>query len=168
VLPLGHIFGRPRIRHRARCGCCGGSCCGVEVQKPREINVVACVAGPLGRGHWLIRIAKPPAMDEKPSGRTSNATFLTLSNSALADSDSRYMSKDHTLGLKRWRVAEPCWRRVLHRRSTRGPTDRETSPPRAPSQAKVRYRDIALDARVVGSGLGSCVLIEIDGAPIAR
>ena len=27
-------------------GCCGGSCCGVEVQKPRAINVVAYVAGP--------------------------------------------------------------------------------------------------------------------------
>ena len=60
--------------------------------------------------------------------------------------------------------AEFRWRRVLRRRSTSGPAACETFPPRAPSQIKVAYRDTALDARRVGNGLGSCVLIEFDGA----
>jgi len=61
-----------------------------------------------------------------------------------------------------------CWGRVLRRRSTGGPTARETSPPPASGQAQVCHRDIALDARAVGSGLGSCLLIEFGSAAIAR
>ena len=58
--------------------------------------------------------------------------------------------------------------RLLRRRSTGDPTARETSPPPAPGQAQVCYRDIALDARAVGSGLGRCLLIEFCGAAIAK
>ena len=61
-----------------------------------------------------------------------------------------------------------CWGRVLRRRSTGGPTARETSPPPAPGQTQVCYRDIALDARAVGSGLGRCLLIEFGGVAIAK
>jgi hypothetical protein len=57
---------------------------------------------------------------------------------------------------------------VLRRRSTSGPTARETFPPPAPGQINVWYRDIALDARGVGNGLRSRLLIGFDGAAIAR
>jgi hypothetical protein len=53
-------------------------------------------------------------------------------------------------------------------RSTGDPTARETSPPPASGQTQVCYRVIALDARAVGSGLGSCLLIEFGGAAIAK
>jgi hypothetical protein len=56
---------------------------------------------------------------------------------------------------------------VLRRRLTGGTTARETNPPPAPGQIKVRDRDIALDARPVGSGSGSCLLMEFGGAAIA-
>jgi hypothetical protein len=62
--------------------------------------------------------------------------------------------------------SEVLFGRLLRRRSTGGPTARETSPPPAPGQTQVCYRDIALDARAVGSSLGSCLLIEFDGAAI--
>src|SRR6516162_3187737 len=77
------------------------------------------------------------------------------------------MKQERTAGLGTWRITEFCRRRVLCRRSTGGPTARETSPPPAPCEIKVYYRDIALDARVVGNSLGSCLLIEFDGAAIA-
>src|SRR6516164_8122981 len=76
------------------------------------------------------------------------------------------MNEEHIPGLRRWRIAEFCWRRILRRRSTGGPTASETSPPRAPGQIQVCYRDFALDARGVGSGLGSWLLIEFDGPAI--
>jgi hypothetical protein len=71
-------------------------------------------------------------------------------------------------GLKRLRIAEFFWVGAVRRRSTGGLTARETSPPPAPGKIKVCYRDIALDARAVGSGLGRCLLIEFGGAAIAR
>ena len=50
---------------------------------------------------------------------------------------------------------------------TDGATARETYTPPAPGQIKVRDRDIALDARAVGSGSGSWLLMEFGGATIA-
>jgi hypothetical protein len=38
-----------------------------------------------GEGHWLRRIARSLSLDERPSGRASKATFLTLLSSALGD-----------------------------------------------------------------------------------
>ena len=95
------------------------------------------------------------------------ATFLTPRSSAFTDSDRVIRIRSTPPGQKRWRVANPCWRRVLYRRSTRGPTAHEPSPPPAPGQIKVRDCDIALDARAVGSGSWSCLLMEFGGATIA-
>jgi hypothetical protein len=44
------IRGTSSLRNPRGTACAPGSCCGTEVQKPREINVVACVAGPPERG----------------------------------------------------------------------------------------------------------------------
>jgi hypothetical protein len=131
-------------------------------RKPCKTKAVAVTPG---RGRWLSGIVKPLAMDEGPSGscKQVTATFLTPRSSAFTDSDRVIRIRSTPSGQKRWRVANPCWRRVLYRRSTRGPTAREASSSRAPSQIKVCYRDIALHARFVGSGLGSCVLIKLTG-----
>ena len=95
------------------------------------------------------------------------ATFLTPRSSAFTDSDRVIRIRSTPPGQKRWRVGNPCWRRVLYRRSTRGSTAREASSSPAPGQIKVRDRDIALDARAVGSGSRSCLLMEFRGAAIA-
>ena len=65
------------------------------------------------------------------------------------------------------RIAVLLGPRVLRRRLTEGATARETYTPPAPGQIKVRDCDIALDARAVGSGSRSCLLMEFGGATIA-
>jgi hypothetical protein len=53
VLPLGHKS-RSRcafsalLRHRMRCGRCGGSCCGAANEKPSKIKPVAVLRFPTG------------------------------------------------------------------------------------------------------------------------
>ena len=49
-----------------------------------------------------------------------------------------------------------------------GPTAHEPSPPRAPGQIKVWYRDIARDVRGRGNRLGACLLMEFGGAAIGK
>ena len=51
--------------------------------------------------------------------------------------------------------------RLLRRRSTGGPTARETSSPPAPGQTQVRYRDIAPDARAIGGDMGAVYLLNL-------
>ena len=96
------------------------------------------------------------------------ATFLTLTGSAHTDRDRRYMNWARTSGLRRWQIAAFCWGRVLRRRSAGGSIAHETSPPPAPGQTKVCYRDIALNAPAIGGGTGGCLLIEFGGAAIAK
>ena|SRR6516162_22790 len=71
------------------------------------------------------------------------------------------MSKDHTLGLRRWQVSD--WRGVVHIRSAA----REPFPPPALGPIKVWYRDIALDARGVGNSVGGYLFVELDGPAIS-
>jgi len=81
VLPLGHIFGRPRVRHRQRCGFCGGSCCGAGGRKALQNHACCGVTVPGGREGC------PDPAGLRSYQREFHATDLTLTSSALTDRD---------------------------------------------------------------------------------